>query len=352
MSISIAIWSLVVAPGKKATFSPVGDVRILNVALGEKIADETSRTTVKLTYDAPTSSDDDEPARVTTILCSLTPGKIEQANLDIVLAEQEDFEIEVVGKNTVYLTGNYIDQTVANGPDDFDDMSSEDEFDLRDVSSDVEIDPNELEVPSDTDAERFEEVTSDANSSSLKRKSDAMDVEPTSAAEKKSKKEKKKEKKLKAADGTAVAAGETPEKPASKANGEKKEKEKKKKEKDGSSPAKEAGEKKVVEGGLKIEDKKVGTGPKAKKGDKVSMRYIGKLDNGKVFDKNTNGKPFIFSLGGGEVIKGWDEGILGMQPGGERLLVVPPKLGYGNRKSADIPAGSTLTFEVKLLEIK
>jgi len=89
-----------------------------------------------------------------------------------------------------------------------------------------------------------------------------------------------------------------------------------------------------------------------KKGDMVSMRYIGKFTDGKVFDKNVKGKPFSFKLGAGEVIKGWDEGIAGMQAGGERLLVVPPKLGYGNRKIDGIPAGSTLRFECKLIEIK
>jgi FK506-binding nuclear protein len=84
--------------------------------------------------------------------------------------------------------------------------------------------------------------------------------------------------------------------------------------------------KQVLANGLIIEDVKVGTGPAAKSGKKIGMRYIGRLTTGKVFDKNTSGKPFDFNLGRGEVIKGWDLGIQGMQVGGERLLTIPSEL--------------------------
>ncbi|KAK6519352.1 peptidylprolyl isomerase fpr4 [Arthrobotrys megalospora] len=104
--------------------------------------------------------------------------------------------------------------------------------------------------------------------------------------------------------------------------------------------------------GVKIEDHKVGSGPEAKKGQKVSMRYIGKLTDGKVFDSNKKGKPFTFNLGKGDVIKGWDIGVAGMKVGGERKLVIPPNLAYGNKALPGIPKNSTLVFEVKLLEIK
>jgi len=101
-----------------------------------------------------------------------------------------------------------------------------------------------------------------------------------------------------------------------------------------------------------IEDAKVGAGKTAKAGSLCAMRYIGKLSSGTVFDSNTKGKPFTFKLGGGEVIKGWDQGIAGMQEGGERRITVPPALAYGNRKTPGIPPNSTLDFEVKLLSIK
>jgi FK506-binding nuclear protein len=106
-------------------------------------------------------------------------------------------------------------------------------------------------------------------------------------------------------------------------------------------------------GGVTIDDRKVGSGPGAKKGDRISMRYIGKLEKDKkVFDSNKKGKPFSFVLGKGEVIKGWDIGVAGMQAGGERRLTIPAKLAYGSKAIPDIPANSTLVFDVKLLEIK
>lgn len=82
------------------------------------------------------------------------------------------------------------------------------------------------------------------------------------------------------------------------------------------------------------------------------MRYIGKLQNGKVFDKNVSGKPFNFGLGRGEVIKGWDLGIAGMQIGGERRLTIPASLAYGSQSLPGIPKNSTLIFDVKLLTMK
>jgi len=104
--------------------------------------------------------------------------------------------------------------------------------------------------------------------------------------------------------------------------------------------------------GLKMMDTKLGTGASAKAGQKVAMRYIGKLQaTGKVFDKNTSGEPFRFTLGKGEVIKGWDEGVVGLKVGGERKLVVPPALAYGKRGAPpDIPPNATLAFEVKRLK--
>jgi FK506-binding nuclear protein len=104
--------------------------------------------------------------------------------------------------------------------------------------------------------------------------------------------------------------------------------------------------------GVTIDDKKLGTGPAAKNGDRVGMRYIGKLEkNNQVFDSNKKGKPFTFKLGSGEVIKGWDIGIAGMTVGGERRITIPAHLAYGNRKTGEIPANSTLVFDVKLLEV-
>jgi FK506-binding nuclear protein len=105
-------------------------------------------------------------------------------------------------------------------------------------------------------------------------------------------------------------------------------------------------------GGVSVDDRKLGTGPAAKKGNRIEMRYIGKLDNGKVFDSNKSGKPFAFKLGAGEVIKGWDVGVAGIQVGGERRLVIPAHLAYGSKALPGIPKNSKLTFDIKCLSVK
>ena len=105
---------------------------------------------------------------------------------------------------------------------------------------------------------------------------------------------------------------------------------------------------------LQIEDLVVGSGPKAESGDTVSVHYTGWLTNGDKFDSSLDrGQPFEFTLGHGRVIKGWDQGVVGMQVGGTRKLTIPPSLAYGEQGAgSDIPPNATLVFEVQLLEIK
>ncbi|UKZ90347.1 Peptidyl-prolyl cis-trans isomerase fpr2 [Trichoderma asperellum] len=93
---------------------------------------------------------------------------------------------------------------------------------------------------------------------------------------------------------------------------------------------------------------------KTQKGDKLSMHYRGTLlANGKQFDASYDrGQPFSFKLGAGQVIKGWDQGLLDMCIGDKRTLTIPPELGYGQRNMGPIPAGSTLVFETELLAIE
>lgn len=105
---------------------------------------------------------------------------------------------------------------------------------------------------------------------------------------------------------------------------------------------------------LKITDLVEGTGAVAEPGKKVTVHYRGTLTDGTEFDASRNhGEPFSFSLGAGEVIDGWDLGVKGMKVGGKRKLVVPPKLGYGERGAGNvIPPNATLVFEVELLDVK
>lgn len=102
-----------------------------------------------------------------------------------------------------------------------------------------------------------------------------------------------------------------------------------------------------------IDDIKVGTGPEVKEGDVVSVHYAGRLQDGTEFDNSrTRGAVFEFAVGGGQVIQGWEEGLVGMQVGGQRILVIPPEKGYGAAGIGPIPGGATLVFSIELLEIK
>lgn len=109
---------------------------------------------------------------------------------------------------------------------------------------------------------------------------------------------------------------------------------------------------------LEIEVIETGEPPVAKAGDRVAVHYTGWLwDNGKrgkKFDSSRDrNEPFVFTLGQGRVIKGWDQGVQGMTVGERRVLTIPPHLGYGSRGAgADIPPHATLQFDIRLLEIK
>ena len=109
--------------------------------------------------------------------------------------------------------------------------------------------------------------------------------------------------------------------------------------------------------GLQYEDTTLGSGPTAQSGQHVQVHYTGWLysdgERGAKFDSSKDrGDPFEFGLGAGMVIRGWDEGVQGMQVGGTRLLVIPPALGYGARGAGGvIPPNATLLFEVELLKV-
>lgn len=109
----------------------------------------------------------------------------------------------------------------------------------------------------------------------------------------------------------------------------------------------------TTESGLIIDDLQSGDGATASAGQTVSVHYTGWLENGSKFDSSKDRQaPFQFKLGAGRVIKGWDEGVAGMQVGGVRKLTIPPHLGYGARGAGGvIPPNATLIFEVELLEI-
>ena len=106
--------------------------------------------------------------------------------------------------------------------------------------------------------------------------------------------------------------------------------------------------------GLKYTNLVNGRGAKPSPGKQVTVHYTGTLENGRKFDSSVDsGQPFTFTIGQGQVIKGWDEGVMSMKVGGKRKLVIPSNLGYGAKGAgADIPPNATLIFEVELLNVK
>ena len=101
-----------------------------------------------------------------------------------------------------------------------------------------------------------------------------------------------------------------------------------------------------------IDDIKIGTGDEVKVGDTVSVHYVGTLQDGTEFDSSKKrGTPFDFTVGEGRVIKGWEEGLVGMKVGGQRILVIPPEKAYGAKGIGPIPGNATLVFAIDLLEI-
>lgn len=107
-------------------------------------------------------------------------------------------------------------------------------------------------------------------------------------------------------------------------------------------------------GGMIVVDEVVGTGAEATKGNDVTVHYVGTLTDGTMFDasRNHGNNGFTFTLGAGQVIKGWDVGVLGMKVGGKRKLTIPSDMAYGNQAIGGIiPANATLVFEVELLKV-
>jgi FK506-binding nuclear protein len=273
---------------------------------------------------------------------------------------------------------------VDNDGDDDEDYDYPPDMDELDDDISDDLDPIETakrveELDSEEEAPKL--VATDSKKGKNKRPAEEEAEGLDDLIAKDAKLSKKQLKKLKNNSGEAVATEEKAAKDSPASKSDKKVQFAKNLEQGPTGPAKDKADKakgdknatgnvKVVQG-VKIDDRKVGTGRTAKNGDKVGMRYIGKLENGKVFDgkccilpdaqvpmdadfliANKKGPAFSFKLGKGEVIKGWDIGIAGMAVGGERRLTIPPSLAYGSKGMPGIPANSTLIFDVKLLEIK
>ncbi|KAJ4272075.1 peptidylprolyl isomerase fpr3 [Fusarium torreyae] len=290
------------------------------------------------------------------VICTLDTERNYQQPLDITVNHGEKVFFVVTGTHTIYLTGNYImdddEDEDDEDEDDYDLSPDELEYALEGDDSDASDeldgveDPRVQEIDSDEEAPKLVPVQKGKNKRAAEEATEGLDELISKDDAKLSKKQ---QKKLKNNKGEAVAAEE--KKDAKKVQFAKNLEQGPTGSAEKAKQAKPATGVKVVQG-VTIDDRTVGNGRTVKNGDTVGVRYIGKLQNGKQFDANKKGKPFSFKAGKGQVIKGWDIGVVGMAIGGERRLTIPAHLAYGSRGLPGIPANSTLIFDVKLLEIK
>lgn len=317
------------------------------------------------------SSDEEDDEDVSEfVVCTLSPKVQFQQTIDLTITPDEEVYFVVTGSYPVHLTGNYVEHPADEDSEDEYDEDSEDDYNLTPDEDEIiggeEYDLDDLEDASDIE-NKIEELVEEEAQGSKKRDAEEPEA-PTSKKSKKAKKEDKKSvqftKDLEQGPTGSTLVEEKTEKKGKKEKAKKEEPKKeepkkeqpKKEQPKKEQPKKEEASKKfptkTLLGGVVTEDRKTGKGQTAKSGNKVGIRYIGKLKNGKVFDKNTSGKPFVFGLGKGECIKGFDLGVAGMAVGGERRVVIPPKMGYGSQALPGLPANSELTFDIKLVSIK
>ncbi|CBQ67366.1 related to FK506-binding protein (FKBP) [Sporisorium reilianum SRZ2] len=372
----IGFFGLKLVPGKVHRMDVSRDFKITNVSYADAPKSST-KTLVKIHYthvpgfeddydedeedeEPKNPEDEDEIEEKVYTLCSLNGSNKDHAVVDLSFCQEELIGFSITGDAAVDLVGNYVappdffDQEPSDSELYSDDDEDDDEmYGLDSDDFDEEEDEDDDEDDMDEDPDRFEELVESAASKPKK----AIAAAPVTESKKRAAEKPVKEtpvKKLKADAATSTeSAASTPTKVTDNKV------EKQTKSAKDAKPKTETVEKPSskmtttkLPSGLVIEEKSAGNGAPCKAGQKVGMRYVGKLTNGKVFDQCTSGKPFYFKLGKGEVIKGWDEGVKGMRVGAERRLTCPAKLAYGNQKLPGIPANSTLVFDVKLVEIK
>lgn len=322
----------------------------------KKVEEEEEEDEDEEDLDIDGSSDEEDDEDVSEfVVCTLSPKVQFQQTIDLTITPDEEVYFVVTGSYPVHLTGNYVEHPADEDSEDEYDEDSDDEYNLTPDEDEIidgeEYDLDDLEDASDIE-NKIEELVEEEAQGSKKRNAE----EPEAPTSKKSKKAKKEDKKsvqfTKELEQGPTGSTLVEEKADKKGKKEKSKKEEPKKQEPKKEEASKKFPTKTLLGGVITEDRKAGKGQTAKSGNKVGIRYIGKLKNGKVFDKNTSGKPFIFGLGKGECIKGFDLGVAGMAVGGERRVVIPAKMGYGSQALPGIPANSELTFDIKLVSIK
>ncbi|XP_017104930.2 39 kDa FK506-binding nuclear protein [Drosophila bipectinata] len=262
--------------------------------------------------------------------------------------DDEDFNIENVLKGISKKNGK---------ADEDEDEDDDDEEDEDDEDEDEDVDDSQLMEEYESFLENGEEEDSeDDEDESGEDEEDSDDEEEEVVEEPKAKQAKlspgAKAKGKPAKEQNGVAKKDQPKQQQQKAKGDKPES--KKEEPNQKQAQQAAGGERTVSGGVKVSDVVVGKGDEAKSGKRVFVYYTGRLQsNNKTFDSLAKGKGFKFALGRGEVIKGWDVGVVGMKVGGKRRVTCPPHMAYGSRGAPPkIPPNSTLVFDVELKAVQ
>jgi len=289
-------------------------VHITNACFGAKVNPK-SRSVVTVT----TTNEDEDGSAEGVPICVLREGQQENQSLDLLFNESASLTVTGTKPSTVYLTG-YI-QPPVSGADDLDDLNPmmEDMDEEQIMEALKEQKRQQMALDDEDDAEVEEPPTKKQKTA----KGQKATANGTTKADKKRKNAK---------GNSSDDADEEEVKPSKKGKNKK--------------------EMRTIQGGIKVKDMSEGKGKESKKGDKLRVYYVGQTQDKEVFDKAITGTGFEFTLGKGEVIKGWDVGCAGMKVGGKRKLIIPPKFAYGQEGSPPtIGPNATLTFTIQLKAI-
>jgi len=335
---------------------------------GDKVPKDKTRVVVKCRAEA-----EDDEERQEFNICTIIGGVVESCALDLIFGGYAEFYAE--GAHPVHLTGYFMPEFGDEDDDereaymrqmeeDEDDDSEEEEDSEEDDDSEDEDDFGVLEAfdEDDDDSEEEDDDSEEEESDDpapRKTKKGGVVIEELDDDEKEKTPEEapKKEEKAAAKETKKRPAADAPEAPAPAPKKEKK------KEKDEDQPKKEPPKKEAAAKGQHAREFKNGMeivtvaqgppgGKQAKPGKRVTMRYVGRLQSGKIFDQTKGNATFAFRLGVGEVIRGWDVGVDGMRVGDKRRLTIPHTLAYGKKGvRGAIPGGATLIFDVELVSV-
>ena len=362
----MTFWGATVGPCEAYTMMPTSPLHVTKAVLGTDETTGSARNVVQCRVG------DADPVCV----CSLRGNVEEQTSLDLVFEQGTQITFIASGPGTVHLTGYYVKHFVEDPDEEEDEEDEEEGEEEEEEEGEEEEDEKDkktkkAETPAEGAKKRKREAEAKAEEAAPEAKKQCATPQRDSSAARKS---------VHFTDKEAEAAPSTPSTPQQQqprkshmqtpynkgrqvpdtivpspiASKETKQPQKDSTKKDKGKKSEEAADSEKdkehrTPEGLRYKDVRVGKGAVAKPGCRASVRYVGMLTNGKVFDRSR--APFSFKLGARQVIRGWDIGVSGMRVGGKRQLIIPPNLGYGSSGTGPIPPNATLVFDVELVAI-